>query len=148
MQRFSIGRQLSRQWMLVVAALVIAVAGYTVFRLHGIFASQDVTSTPNGLDNNVVPFNPKHVVLEVFGPPGTVATITYLDVDAQPQRADAVTLPWVYDKTTTTPAVAVNITAQGNSNSIGCRITIDDQIKNERIVNNENAFTFCLDKSG
>ncbi len=134
--------------MLVVAVAVFAVAGLAVYRLHGIFASQDVTSTPSGLDNNVVPFNPKHVVLEVFGPPGTVATITYLDVDAQPQLAEGVTLPWVYDKTTTTPAVAVNVSAQGNSDSIGCRITIDDQVKNERTVNNVNAFTFCLDKSG
>lgn len=148
MQRFSIGRQLSQRWMLVVAVAVFAVAGLAVYRLHGIFASQDVTSTPSGLDNNVVPFNPKHVVLEVFGPPGTVATITYLDVDAQPQRAEGVRLPWVYDKTTTTPAVAVNVSAQGNSDSIGCRITIDDQVKNERTVNNVNAFTFCLDKSG
>jgi len=44
------------------------------------------------------------VVMEVFGPPGTVATITYLDVTAQPQRVDAATLPWAYDTTTTQPA--------------------------------------------
>jgi len=46
------------------------------------------------------------VVMEVFGPPGTVATITYLDVNAQPQRVDAATLPWAYDTTTTQPAVS------------------------------------------
>lgn len=134
--------------MYLVAVLVVAVAGFAVFRLHGIFASQDVTSTPNGADNDIVPFNPKHVVIDVFGPPGTVATITYLDVDAQPQRADDVTLPWAYDTTTTQPAVFVNVTAQGNSDSIGCRITIDDAVKDERTVNTLNALTYCLDKSG
>ncbi|WP_135455257.1 MmpS family transport accessory protein [Mycobacterium sp. DL99] len=148
MQRFSIGRRLIRRWMYLVAVVVIALAGFVVFRLHGIFASEDVTSTPSGSGNDIVPFNPKHVVLEVFGPPGTVATITYLDVNAQPQRADAVTLPWTYDTTTTQPAVAVNVSAQGDSDSIGCRIKIDDVIKDERTVNTVNAFTYCLDKSG
>ena len=134
--------------MLLVAVVVLAVSGFVVYRLHGIFASQDVTSTPSGAENNIVPFNPKHVVIEVFGPPGTVATITYLDVNAQPQRADAVTLPWSYDTTTTQPAVFVNVSAQGNSDSIGCRIEIDDEVKDERSVNTLNAFTYCLDKSG
>jgi len=134
--------------MLLVAVVVLGVSGFVVYRLHGIFASQDVTSTPSGAENNIVPFNPKHVVIEVFGPPGTVATITYLDVNAQPQRADAVTLPWSYDTTTTQPAVFVNVSAQGNSDSIGCRIKIDDEVKDERSVNTLNAFTYCLDKSG
>jgi Mycobacterium membrane protein len=134
--------------MLLVAVLVVAVAGFAVYRLNGIFASQDVTSTPSGGANEIVPFNPKHVVLEVFGPPGTVATITYLDVNAQPQRADAVTLPWAYDTTTTQPAVFVNVQAQGDSDSIGCRIKIDNAVKDEKTVNTLNAFTSCLDKSG
>ena len=148
MQRVSIRRRLSQRWMVLVAVAVIAVAGFAVYRLHGIFASQDVVSTPNNSANEIVPFNPKHVVIEVFGPPGTVATVTYLDVNAQPQRADAVTLPWAYDTTTTQPAVFVNVAAQGNSDSIGCRIKIDDVVKDERSVNTLNAYTYCLDKSG
>jgi hypothetical protein len=134
--------------MILVAIAVVVVAGFAVYRLHGIFASHDVTSTPSGTENDIVPFNPKHVVMEVFGPPGTVATITYLDVNAQPQRVDAVALPWAYDTTTTQPAVFVNVSAQGNSNSIGCRIKIDNVVKDERSVNTLNAFTYCLDKSG
>ncbi|MUL85381.1 MULTISPECIES: MmpS family transport accessory protein [unclassified Mycolicibacterium] len=148
MQRFSIRRRLSQRWMLLVAVVVVAAAGLVVYRLHGIFASHDVTSTPSGSANDIVPFNPKHVVMEVFGPPGTVATITYLDVNAQPQRADGVTLPWAYDTTTTQPAVFVNVSAQGNSDSIGCRIKIDDVVKDERSVNTLNAYIYCLDKSG
>ncbi|MDQ2637767.1 MAG: MmpS family protein [Actinomycetota bacterium] len=148
MQRFSIGSRLMRRWMLLVAAFVVAVAGFAVYRLNGIFGSNDVTSTPSGAANEIVPFNPKHVVLEVFGAPGASATITYLDVDAQPQRVDGAALPWAYDATTTQPAVFVNVSAQGDSDSIGCRITIDDVVKDERTVNALNAFTFCLDKSG
>ena len=147
MQRVSVLRRLGQRWMIVVAVVVVAVAGFAVYRLHGIFAAHNVTATPDNA-NSIVPFNPKHVVLEVFGPPGTVATVTYLDVDAQPQRADDVTLPWTYDATTTLPAVVVNVQAQGDSDSIGCRIKIDDAVKDERSVNTMNAYTYCLDKSG
>ncbi|MCV7206696.1 transport acessory protein MmpS [Mycolicibacterium peregrinum] len=148
MQRVSLIRRLGQRWMVLVAIVVLLVAGFVVNRLHGIFASHDVTSTPSGSVNDIVPFNPRHVVIEVFGPPGTVATITYLGVNAQPQRADDVALPWAYDTTTTQPAVFVNVQAQGDSSSIGCRIKIDDVIKDERTVNTLNAYTSCLDKSG
>lgn len=147
-RRISIARLLGRRWTLVVALLVIATAGFAVYRLHGIFGSTDVTSTPDNSANDIVPFNPKHVVMEVFGPPGTVATITYTDVNAQPQKAEGATLPWAYDTTTTQPAVFVNVSAQGNTDSIGCRIKIDDAVKDERTINTLNAFTYCLDKSG
>jgi Mycobacterium membrane protein len=38
--------------------------------------------------------------------------------------------------------------AQGDSDSIGCRIIIDGVVKDERSVNTVNAYTFCLDKNG
>lgn len=148
MSRISIGRPLKRGWMLVVVVVVVAVAGFCVYRLHGIFGSHNTTSTAGGFSNETAPFNPKHVVLEVFGPPGTVASINYLDVDAQPQRVDDTALPWSYDVTTTQPAVFANVVAQGDSDSIGCRITIDGVVKDERSVDKLNAYTYCLDKSG
>src|SRR5215212_1633720 len=141
MQRVSSGSRLLRQWMLLVAVLVVALAGFAVYRLNGIFGSKDVTSTSSNAANDIVPFNPKRVVMEVFGPPGAVATITYLDVNAQPQRVDDAALPWTYDTTTTQPTVFVNISAQGDSDSIGCRIKIDDVVKDERTVNTLNAYT-------
>ena len=42
----------------------------------------------------------------------------------------------------------VNVSAQGNSDTIGCRIKIDDVLKDTRTANTLNAFTYCLDKSG
>ena len=133
--------------MVLIAVAVVGVAGFGVYRLHGIFGSHYNTSTASAF-NEIVPFNPKHVVVEVFGPPGSVATINYLDVNAQPQHVDGATLPWSYDITTTEPAVFVNVVAQGNSDSIGCRISIDGVVKDERTVNTMNAYAYCLDKSG
>ena len=31
---------------------------------------------------------------------------------------------------------------------MGCRITVNGVVKDERTVNEVNAYTFCLDKSG
>src|SRR5246127_1608994 len=134
--------------MLLIAAAVVALAGFAVYRLDGIFGSHYNTSTASAFSNEIVPFNPKHVVLDVYGPPGAVATINYLDVNAQPQHADRVTLPWKYDATTTEPAVFLNVVAQGNSDSIGCRISIDGVVKDERTVNTMNAYAYCLNKNG
>jgi Mycobacterium membrane protein len=134
--------------MALVAVLVVAFAGFAIYRLHGIFGSHYNTSANSGLSNEIVPFNPKHVVLEVFGAPGAVATINYLDVNAQPQKVKNAPLPWSFTITSTEPAVVGNVVAQGNGDTLGCRITVNGEVKDERTVNTRNAYTFCLDKSG
>ena len=111
---FSLTSLLKREWMVIVAVVVVTVAGFGVYRLHGVFGSHNTTSTATGISNDIIPFNPKHVVYEVFGDPGTQATINYQDVHAAPQRADHASLPWRYDITTTDPAVIANLVAQGN----------------------------------
>jgi hypothetical protein len=94
-----------------------------------------------------VQFNPKHVLYEIFGPAGTVADINYLDADAQPQRVDAVTLPWSLELVTTLTAVAANVVAQGDSDTIGCRITVNGDVRDEHSADSHNAQTSCLVKS-
>lgn len=134
--------------MVLVAVLVIALAGFAIYRLHGIFGSHSNTSANSGLSNEIVPFNPKQVVLEVYGAPGATATINYLDVNAQPQQVKDAPLPWSFTITTTEPAVIGNVVAQGDGDTLGCRITVNGEVKDERTVNKVDAYTFCLDKSG
>ncbi len=139
---------LRQGWIVVVAVVVVAMAGFGIYRLHGIFGSHDSTSANSGLAGEIVPFNPKQVVLEVFGAPGAVATINYLDVNAQPQQVKDAPLPWSFTITTTEPAVIGNVVAQGNGDTLGCRITVNGEVKDQRTVNKVDAYTFCLDKSG
>jgi Mycobacterium membrane protein len=134
--------------MALVAMVVVAAAAFAIYRLHGIFGSHNDVSANSGLANQIVPFNPKHVVLEVFGAPGAVATINYLDVNAQPQEVKNAPLPWSFTITTTEPAVLGNVVAQGNGDTIGCRIIVNGEVKDQRTVNTPDAYTFCLDKSG
>jgi hypothetical protein len=137
-----------RRWMVLVAVVVVALAGFAVDRLHGAFGSHKNSSLASGVSNEIVPFNPKSVVYEVFGAPGATATINYQDVHAAPQRVDNAPLPWSYTITTTDPAVIANLVAQGNGSTLGCRIIVNGVVKDERTVNEMNAYTFCLDKSG
>lgn len=134
--------------MVVVSVVVVALAGFAVYRLHGAFGSQKNSASGGGVSNEIVPFNPKHVVYEVFGDPGTTATINFQDVHAAPQRVDNAPLPWSYTITTTDPAVIANVVAQGNGRTLGCRIIVNGVVKDERTVNEVSAYTFCLDKSG
>jgi flagellar basal body-associated protein FliL len=146
--RVSIASLAKRQWMLLVAVVVVTIAGFAIYRLHGIFGSHNNTAANSGISNEIIPFNPKQVVLEVFGAPGAVATINYLDVNAQPQQVLNAPLPWSYTITSTDPAILGNVVAQGNGDTIGCRITVNGEVKDERTVNKVHAYTFCLDKSG
>jgi Mycobacterium membrane protein len=52
------------------------------------------------------------------------------------------------DISTTLPAIVGNVVAQGDSDSIGCRIVVDGVVKTEKIMHDVNAFTFCLLKAG
>jgi hypothetical protein len=146
-RRPGLGSLALRVWVFLVILFVVAVTWFCVHRLHGIFGSHGDNSGGGSAYDNIVPFNPKVVVLEVWGSPGNVATVNYLDVNAQPQQVLEVPLPWTLTITTTLPAVAANLVAQGNGDSIGCRITVDGVVKNERQVNEVHAYTFCLDKS-
>ena len=135
-----------RTWALLVILLVIVIAAFCVDRFRGFFGRTELTRPGAGLVNDPEPFNPKEVRYEIFGT-GTVATINYLDLDAQPQKAENVSLPWTLDLTTTAPAASPNIVAQSDGGSISCRITVDGVIKDERTIDGVNAQTFCLVKS-
>ncbi len=143
-----LSRLLTRFWLVLVIAAVVAVAGFCVYRLHGVFGVHDNAAAGGSTTDDIKPFNPKHVVYEVFGPPGTIANINYLDIKATPQRVDNAPLPWTLSVTTTLPSVSVNIVAQGNTDQIGCRIIVNDVVKDEQTITEPNAQTFCLVKSG
>lgn len=147
MKRISIGRLVRKRWAVIVAVVVVAIASFGVYRLHGIFGSNDVVSWPRADSMENLDYNPKHVLFEVFGSPGSVATINYLDERAQPQRVDDAPLPWSHLLTTTDPTLFADLRAQGDADTIGCRITVNGIVKDERSSNNVNGYIACLDKS-
>lgn len=140
------GRALGRLWIPVVLVVVGAVAGLTVLRLHRVFASEDLNADA-GAGIQIVQFNPKVVVYEVFGPAGATATVSYLDAEANLHTVDGVVLPWTATVSTTLPAVTASIVAQSDTGEIGCRVTVDGTVRDERSVSGVSAQTYCLVKS-
>jgi len=136
-----------RGWVPLVIVVLFAITGFAVYRLHAAFGEHAAASVIDAPADDIKPFNPKHVKVEVFGAAGAVADINYLDVDAAPQHADHKRLPWTYSVATTAPVVSVNVVAQGDGDIIGCRITVNGQIKDQRTVAGIRPQTFCLVKS-
>lgn len=140
-------KAMRRAWIPLVIILVVAIAVFSVYRLHGVFGKTEVTRAGSGLADDTKPFNPKQVTYEIYGPAGAVATINYLDLDAKPQIVRDTALPWSLTLTTTAPAASANIVAQGDTDTIGCRIYVDGVLKDEETSDGVNAQTFCLVKS-
>jgi hypothetical protein len=134
-----------RVWLPVLVIAAIAIGVVSVGNLRSVFGSDGAVVTPVGSDT-ADSFNPKVVTYEVFGS-GSTAVINYTDLDGLPQRTGEVSLPWSLRLETTVPSVTPNLVAQGDGGSIGCRVTVDDEVKDERIADGVNPATYCLVKA-
>ena len=126
--------------------LVVAAGAFTVSRLHSVFGTDkrpSYTDTQSG-DSTTKVYNPKKLTYEVFGPPGAVADISYFDVDGTPRFVKNVTLPWSLQNDVSKATAFGNLMAQGDSDMIGCRILVNNEVKSEKISNEVNAFTSCV----
>lgn len=139
-------RLAKKVWIPIVIIVVVTIAGFTVSRIRTFFGAEGIIVTPRVFADDPEPFDPKVIKYEIFGT-GSYADINYLDLDARPQRIDGASLPWSLTLQTTAPSAAPNIVAQGDGASITCRITVDDEIKDERTSTGVNAQTFCFVKS-
>jgi Mycobacterium membrane protein len=133
-------------WLPVLILVVVVLGGFSVMRVKSFFGANDtgVLTSPR-LDNSK-PFKPKVVKYEVFGN-ASHANVNYLDLSADPKRLDNVPLPWTLVMSTTAPSVFPNLSAQSDGDQLGCRITIDDEVKSEKITDGVHALTSCLVKS-
>jgi len=138
---------LKRAWVPLVVVMAVTVGAIAVDRLRGAFGSDEIFASTATSAETIVPFNPKRVTYEVFGPGGTAGRVSYLNRNAEPEQASFTSLPWTYTLTTTVPAVIANVVAQGNSDSIGCRITVNGDVRDEQSATGHHAQTFCLVKA-
>jgi hypothetical protein len=141
-----VGRLAKRAWIPLVLVVVLAVSGLVVTRLHRIFGSEDLNARAGG-GIKIVQFNPKVVRYDVFGPVGSTANINYWDANADTHQINAAALPWSFTVSTTLPSVSANIMVQGDGRQIGCRITVDGVVREERNSDGVNPQIFCLVKS-
>lgn len=128
----------------MVVVLVATLAGFAGFRIHAVMAPKAASTA---FIDESRPVIPKDVIYEVFGPEGTAGQVNYLDENSQPQRADFTNLPWSFTISTKLTSIFANVVAQGDSSSIGCRIIVNGEVRDEQTVDTHNAQVFCLVKS-
>lgn len=136
-----------RLWIPLVILAVVGAGGLTVARLHGLFGSEKRVPYSDTRVDDTKPVNPKHLRYELFGPPGTIAVVSYFDGNGDLQRLRGVELPWSVEFAMTPETAGGNISAQGDSDTLGCRILVDGEVKDEKITNEVSAFTSCRLKS-
>jgi Mycobacterium membrane protein len=140
-----VGRALKHAWIPLLLIVVLAVSGLVVLRLHKMFASADLNAGA-GAGIEIVQFNPKVMVYDVYGSPGTTAQISYFDPDANVHLLTA-PLPWSITLSTTLPTVSANLMAQTDGDEIGCRVTVNGTVREEQSASGVHAQTYCLVKS-
>ena len=138
---------LKRAWVPLVVVVAVALGGVAVDRLRGVFGSDKIFSVTGSGAEPLAPTHVKQVTYDVYGPGNTSGSLSYLGGNAQTEQADFTTLPWTFTITTTAPAVIASIVAQGNSDDIGCRITVNGEVKDQRSSAGRHAQTSCLVKA-
>ena len=137
-----------RAWVPLVVVVAVVLGGVAVSRLRGVFGSDPIFTATGSSAEPLVPSHLKRVTYEVYGPSDTTGNVSYLDTKAQPEQANFTSLPWTFTVTTTVPAVIASVVAQGNSDNIGCRITVNGEVKDESSSAGHHAQTSCLVKAG
>lgn len=136
---------LKRAWLPLVVAVAMVIGGVAVDRLNGVFPGPGLPK-PDPRDATP-PYAAKTAIYEILGPPGTTGVVNWMDADAQPQQATFTTLPWSTTIVAEMPGIFAYVVAQGDSPSIGCRITVDGQLVDQQQADTRDAQVSCLDKS-
>ncbi len=107
--------------------------------------SEDISTPPttSSIPHTIVQINPKNVTYEVFGELGGGGRVTYANLDSEPVRVSLVSLPLSYSETTTSPAVSLSLVSQVDGGSVGCRILVDGEVRDEHFVSHESAAVAC-----
>ena len=138
---------LKRAWVPLVVTVAVVLGAVAVIRLRGVFGSDEIFTATGSSAQPLEASHVKRVTYEVYGPSDTTGSVSYLDQKAQPEQMNFTGLPWIYTITTTVPAVIANVVAQGNSDNIGCRITVNGEVKEEQSSAGHHAQTSCLVKA-
>src|ERR1700722_3478132 len=147
---------LSRFWLVLTIVSVVALSGFVVYRLHDVFGVHSGSFGGGSSGDVLDQLNAKTITLEVWGSPGSTATINYLDENSHPQQALNVPLPWSTVLKSTKPGIPANLVAQGDGSWIACQFVVDNHDGRGEVIKganqsppneNVNAFVYCLDKS-
>jgi Mycobacterium membrane protein len=142
-KRRNAGRLFSKLWLPVVILVVGAVVFYgvnTVRHLSDAISNPPVT---HSIPATVVQINPKNVTYEVFGTLGGGGKVTYANLNSEPIEVALSSLPWSHSETTMAASATLSLVAQVDGSSLGCRIIVNGEVRDEHSVAHEGAAVAC-----
>ncbi|MDT5081793.1 MAG: hypothetical protein QOJ80_6430 [Mycobacterium sp.] len=92
-------------------------------------------------------FTPKRLTYELFGDVGSGGMLSYIDIDGYPHTVDLTDLPWSHVETTNLSVVSGSISAQVHGGQVGCRMLVDDVVRDEQTATRQDADVTCRVKS-
>jgi hypothetical protein len=144
-QRSAVRPVLERAWLPLVAVVALSLAAVCMWKVHAASAPGPVlTVNPPQAPEE---FTPKRLTYELFGDIGSGGMLDYVDIDQHPHRIDLTTLPWSHTETTTLTVVSGSISAQVHGGQVGCRMLVNDIVRDEQSATREDADVTCRVKS-
>jgi hypothetical protein len=142
----SAGRRfLARAWIPLVTVVALALGSLCMWKVHQMSAPGPVLAV-NG-PQAPEEFTPKRLTYELFGSVGSGGMLDYVDIDGHPHEVDLSELPWSHTETTTLTVVSGSISAQVHGGQIGCRMLVNDVVRDEQSSTHQDADVTCRVKS-
>ncbi len=144
-QRSNARRFLARAWMPLVALIAIGVGVLCMVKVHEFSEPGPVLAVnpPQAPPE----FTPKTLTYEVFGTLGSGGLLSYVDISGHPHKVDLTELPWSHTETTTLTVVSGSISVQVHGGTVGCRMKVNDVVRDEQSDEHGNADVACRVKS-
>ena len=136
---------MDKAWLPLVIVVVLVLGALCMWKVHA--------ATDPGPGLAVSPaqapeeFTPKRLTYELFGEIGSGGMLAYIDIDGHPHTVDLTDLPWSHTETTTLTVVSGSISAQVHGGQVGCRMLINDVVRDEQSATRQDADVTCRVKS-
>jgi Mycobacterium membrane protein len=136
---------LTRGWLPLVIVVVLGLGALGMWRVHQSSAPGPVlaVSPPQAPEE----FTPKRLTYELFGDVGSGGMLDYIDIDGHPHKVNLTDLPWSHTETTTLTVVSGSISVQVHGGQVGCRMLVNDVVRDEQSATREDADVTCRVKS-
>lgn len=136
---------LQKGWLPLVTVIALGVGSVCLWKVHQMSEPGPVPTVLAAQAPEQ--FTPKRLTYELFGSLGTGGILSYVDTNGHPHRVDITELPWTYTETTTLTVVSGSISAQVDGGEVGCRMLVNDVVRDEHSSVRDDADVTCRVKS-
>ncbi|MEU9805099.1 MmpS family transport accessory protein [Mycobacterium sp. NPDC050853] len=128
-------------WVYLVVLAVLTVAAAFILKLRWSEIPDEAVGTVSRLPA-LGSLTERTIQYEAIGPDGTPATVSYLDDNGHNQNVGTV-LPWQEALRTVEPSLVTSMVVQSNASGVGCRITVNGQVRDEQVATATGGIASC-----